>query len=59
MKPEPAIFDVPDEKDDARRHAEAVADIEAGRVISNDEICAWLETWGAPDEKPPPESWFK
>lgn len=59
MKPEPSIFDQVDEDADARRHAEAMADIEAGRVIPNDEVCAWLETWGTPDEKPAPPSWFK
>jgi predicted transcriptional regulator len=59
MKTEPAIFDQVDEETDARRHAEALADIEAGRLIPNDEVCAWLETWGAPDEKPAPKSWFK
>jgi predicted transcriptional regulator len=59
MKPEPSIFDQIDEEADARRHAEALADLEAGRVIPNDEICAWLETWGTPDEKPAPLPWFK
>lgn len=58
MKSEPAIFDVDDETD-ARRHAQAMADVAAGRVIPNDEVCAWLETWGAEDEKPAPKSWFK
>ena len=59
MKAEPSIFDQVDEEADARRHAEAMADIKAGRVIPNDEVCAWLETWGAPDETPAPPSWFK
>ncbi len=59
MKPEPSIFDQVDEEADARRYAEATVDIEAGHVIPNDEVCAWLETWGTPDEKPAPPSWFK
>lgn len=59
MKSDPSIFDLPDEDGDARREAEALADVAAGRVISNDEICAWLETWGTPDEKPAPAKWFK
>lgn len=58
MKRKPPIFDAVDEDADARRHAEATADVATGRVISNDEICAWLETWGMPDERPPPDSWF-
>jgi len=59
MKPEPSIFDETDTEADARRHAEALADIKAGRLISNDEVCAWLESWGAPDEKPAPAKWLK
>jgi predicted transcriptional regulator len=59
MKPEPSIFDGVDEDADAQRLAEAMADIEAGRVIPNDDVCAWLETWGTPDETPAPSSWFK
>ncbi len=59
MKPEPSIFDVVDEEADARREAEGLADIDAGRLIPNDEVCAWLETWGTPAETPAPEKWFK
>jgi len=55
MKLEPAIFDVPDEADDARREAQAVADVEAGRVISHEAMKAWLLSWGKPDELPPPQ----
>jgi predicted transcriptional regulator len=58
MKPETSIFEQDDEAD-ARRHAEALADIAAGRLIPNDEITAWLESWGTPAEKPAPASWFK
>lgn len=58
MKPGPSIFEHDDDAD-AKRHAEALADIEAGRLIPNDEVRAWLETWGTPDEKPAPASWFK
>jgi len=59
MTPEPSKFDQVDEETDARRHAEALADIEAGRLIPNADVCAWLETWGTPDEQPAPPSWFK
>ncbi len=59
MKHEPAIFDVVDEAADARRAAEALADVAAGRLISNDEVCAWLGTWGTPDEQPAPAAWFE
>lgn len=55
MKPEPAIFDVADEEHDARRLAEALADVAAGRVISHRAMKAWLLSWGTPDELPPPQ----
>ena len=58
-KPEPSIFEAVDKADEARREAEAEADVAAGRVISNDKVCDWLETWGKPGEKPPPKAWFK
>ena len=58
-KPEPSIFEDIDEVEDARRYAEALADIEAGRLIPNAEVTAWLKTWGTPDEQPAPEHWFK
>jgi len=57
--PESSLFDEVDETVEERRHAEAMADIAAGRLIPNDDMCAWLETWGSPDEKPAPTSWFK
>jgi predicted transcriptional regulator len=57
MDIEPSVFD-DDESIDAGRHAQAMAEIAAGRLIPNDEVCAWLETWGTPDEKPAPDSWF-
>jgi predicted transcriptional regulator len=59
VKTEESVFDSVDEEADARRYAEAVADIAAGRLVPNAEVLAWLATWGAPDEAPPPESWFK
>jgi len=59
MTSEPSIFDQVDEEADARRHAEALADIEAGQLIPNADVCAWLETWGTSDETPAPPSWFK
>ena len=57
MKSELSIFDE-DEEADTLRFAQAMAEIEAGRLIPNDEVCAWLETWGTPDERPAPASWF-
>lgn len=34
--------------------AEGKADIESGRVLSDREMTAWLESWGTESELPPP-----
>ncbi|MHB8287522.1 MAG: antitoxin [Caulobacteraceae bacterium] len=59
MLPEPSIFDEPDAPADERATVEGEADADAGRVIPNDDVAAWLETWGTPDFKPAPRRWFK
>jgi predicted transcriptional regulator len=33
---------------------EAWEDYKAGRVVDGDEVIAWLDSWGAEDEKEPP-----
>ena len=33
---------------------EGIRDLETGRVIRNEEVEAWLDTWGAEGELPPP-----
>ena len=33
---------------------EAIADIEAGRIVSGDEVMQWLETWGTESEMQAP-----
>ena len=55
MKPEPAIFDDPDEAADEAAMAQGEADIAAGRVISHEAMKAWLLSWGTPNELPPPK----
>lgn len=59
MKPEPSLFEPADDEADARADAEALADIEAGRVVPDAEVAAWLDTWGTPDEAPAPRHWFR
>lgn len=59
MKPEPTLFKDVDDEAEAAADAEGLADIEAGRVVSHEEVARWLDTWGTPDEAPPPASWFK
>ena len=59
MKSEPNLFEDVDHEAEAAADAEGLADIEAGRVVSHDEVARWLDTWGTPDEAPPPASWFR
>jgi predicted transcriptional regulator len=49
------LFDEIDEAQDARLIAEVEADFAAGRVISHQAVVRWIKSWGAPDERPPPE----
>ena len=42
-----------DELDEA--DLRALADIEAGRVVSHEAVVRWLKSWGAENELPPPE----
>jgi len=35
--------------------AEALADVEAGRMIPHEEMRRWLLSWGTDNELPPPE----
>ena len=58
MVPEPSIFEI-DEEAEAAADAEGLADIAAGRVVPHEEVAAWLNTWGTPDEKPAPATWRK
>ena len=38
-----------------RETEEAIADLEAGRIVSGAEVMKWLETWGTNDEKEAPQ----
>ncbi len=52
-----SIFDIePDEAAEAALDAEAEADCRAGRIVSNDKVIAWLNSWGSDDELPAPSS---
>ena len=51
----PSIFDEVDTEADEQAWAEGEADIAAGRVISHEAMTAWLQSWGTPNELPPPE----
>jgi len=58
MKPEASIYELDDEAE-AAADAERLSDIEAGRVVPHEEVAAWLDTWGTPDERPALTSWLK
>lgn len=34
----------------------AVESVAHGKVVSGQSVHSWLETWGAPDELPPPQA---
>ena len=34
---------------------EGLRDAEAGRVVPHEDVAAWVESWGSPDERPMPE----
>ncbi|ELS03639.1 putative transcriptional regulator [Xenococcus sp. PCC 7305] len=38
-----------------RETEEALADLEAGRVVSGEEVMKWLETWGTANETKAPK----
>ncbi len=48
------IFDEIDEAAEAAADARGLADLDAGRFVENDEVVAWLKTWGKPGCKPAP-----
>jgi predicted transcriptional regulator len=50
-----SIFE-PDEAEDARLDAEAMAAYRAGRFVSHIKVAECLGTWGAPNELPSPET---
>jgi len=53
--PEPSLFDRPDPAAEEAALQEAEADVKAGRVISHQAVVRWLQSWGTPNELPPPE----
>ena len=57
--PDSSFFDEIDEAAEAAADAAGLAQLDAGRGVPHAEVAAWLESWGTPDEKPAPASWFK
>ena len=51
-----SIFDIePDEAEEARLDAEAMADYRAGRVVPHARVVEWLNSWGTANVLPCPE----
>jgi predicted transcriptional regulator len=49
------VFDIePDEAEEARLDAEAMAAYRAGRVAPHAKVVEWLKSWGKPDVLPRP-----
>lgn len=46
----------PEREERARAVAEGRADIRAGRFVTPEEIDAWIDTVGTPNERPVPQS---
>ena len=44
------------ENEESRLQAirEGIHDLDAGRAVSNEKVEAWLDSWGADNELPPP-----
>lgn len=56
-RPDPSIFSEHDAEAAAQSLAVAEADVAAGRVIPHEDVVKWLESWGTPNEAPPPAHW--
>ena len=57
--PDPSFFDEIDEAAEMAADAEALAEMDLKGGVPHEEVVAWLDTWGMPNEAPPPASWFK
>ena len=57
--PASSFFDEIDSDAESAADADGLADIAAGRVVPHEQVAAWLETWGTPDETPDPDSWLR
>lgn len=49
-----SVFE-PDEAEQARLDAEALADYRAGRTVPHEEVARWLDSWGTDNELPCPK----
>jgi predicted transcriptional regulator len=49
-----SIFDPEDENAEERALIEAEAQLDAGQGVPWADVKRWLESWGKPDELPPP-----
>lgn len=59
MNVERPISEEEDEEAIAASDARAEAEIAAGKGVPHEEVVKWLETWGTPEEGPPPAEWLE
>jgi predicted transcriptional regulator len=59
MKPEPSLYDDPDQAAEDAADAEGIAQADTGRLIPHEEVAVWLDTWGTPEFKPARAAWLK
>jgi predicted transcriptional regulator len=52
---ESSLFDEIDARTEADADARAEADIAEGRIIGHEAMKRWLQSWGTPEELPPPD----
>ncbi len=55
MASDHSLFDEIDDAAEDAADTRAMADLEAGRVVSHAAVKAWLLSWGRADELPPPQ----
>ncbi|WP_293824263.1 CopG family transcriptional regulator [uncultured Brevundimonas sp.] len=52
---EPGVFDIPDDAADEAATLRGLADAEAGRVVDNDTVMRWVESWASGNPLPRPK----
>ena len=52
--PDISLFEPADDEAEAKAIAEGLAQADAGEVVPLADVLRWLDSWGKPDELPPP-----
>jgi predicted transcriptional regulator len=54
-----SFFDEIDEAAEIAADETALAEAEVKGSVPHEGVRQWLETWGTPNEQPPPAEWFR